>query len=144
MCCNSHLPIPLLGNKPKWATGTWDRWEQRRKWVTPEAVQEGPVQANQQHRLLGLTRLRQPNWVCCSPHRPLRDQALHSKATEANLGWPLEKLGTTAKVIGAFFPKDGSGHKIRAGSDWGLCNPSEGLGHFIRKGIIFHGRYLDP
>lgn len=51
------------------------------------------------------------------PHRPLRDQALHSKETEANLGWPLEKLGTTAQVMGAFFPQDGSGHKIRAGSD---------------------------
>lgn len=144
MCCNSHLPIPLLGNKPKWATGTWDQWEQRRKWVTPEAVQEGPVQANRQHRLLGPARLRQPNWVCRSPHRALRDQALHSKATEAILGWPLEKLGTTAKVMGAFLPKDGSGHKTRVGCDR-LVQPAwEGLGQSIRKEIISHGRYLDP
>lgn len=51
------------------------------------------------------------------PSQGFERPGIYSKATEANLGWPLEKLGITAKVMGAFFPKDGPGHKIRAGCE---------------------------
>lgn len=37
------------------------------------------------------------------PAHGFERSGIYSRATEANLGWPLEKSGITAKVTGAFF-----------------------------------------